>query len=75
MTESAGLERGYRRLLACYPRAYRREHADEILAVLMAGAGEEQRRPRLAESAEPVLERPEDAPAGPGAHVREPAVG
>jgi hypothetical protein len=36
MTESAGLERGYRRLLACYPRAYRRDHADEILAVLMA---------------------------------------
>ena len=52
MTESAGLERGYRRLLACYPRAYRRDHADEILAVLMAGAGEEQRRPRLAESAD-----------------------
>lgn len=52
MTESAGLERGYRRLLACYPRAYRRGHADEILAVLMAGAGEEQQRPRLAESAD-----------------------
>ena len=52
VTESAGLERGYRRLLACYPRAYRRDHADEILGVLMAGAGEDQRRPRLAESAD-----------------------
>ena len=51
MTESSGLEQGYRRLLAWYPSAYRREHADEILAVLMAGAGEGQRRPRLAESA------------------------
>jgi hypothetical protein len=39
-------------LLAWYPRAYRREHADEILAVLMASAGEGQRRPRLAESAD-----------------------
>jgi hypothetical protein len=52
MTESSGLEQGYRRLLACYPRGYRREHAEEILAVLMAGAGKDQRRPRLAESAD-----------------------
>ncbi len=52
MTDSAGLEQGYRRLLAWYPRAYRREHADEILTVLMASAGEGQRRPRLAESAD-----------------------
>ena len=51
MTESSGLEQGYRRLLAWYPGAYRREHEDEILGVLMAGAGEGQRRPRLAESA------------------------
>ena len=51
MTEPSGLERGYRRLLAWYPGAYRREHEDEILGVLMAGAGEGQRRPRLAESA------------------------
>ena len=54
MTGSPGLERGYRRLLAWYPRAYRREHEDEILGVLMAGAGEGQRRPRLAESANVV---------------------
>jgi hypothetical protein len=52
MTDSPDLERGYRRLLACYPRAFRREHAEEVLAVLMAGAPEGQRRPRLAESAD-----------------------
>ena len=50
MTDSAHLERGYRRLLACYPRAFRREHAEEVLAVLMASAPEGQKRPRLAES-------------------------
>src|SRR6202044_869632 len=52
MTDSPGLERGYRRLLACYPRAFRREHAEEVLAVLMASAPEGQKRPRLAESAD-----------------------
>ena len=52
MSESAGLEQAYRRLLAWYPRAFRRDHADEILGVLMAGAGEGQRRPRLAEAAD-----------------------
>ncbi len=52
MTDSPDLERGYRRLLACYPRAFRREHAEEVLAVLMAGAPDGQKRPRLAESAD-----------------------
>ena len=52
MTGSSGLEQGYRRLLACYPRVYRREHAEEILAVLMASAPQGQKRPRLAESAD-----------------------
>jgi hypothetical protein len=51
MSDSASLERRYRRLLACYPRAFRREHEQEILAVLMAGADEEQQRPRLGEAA------------------------
>jgi hypothetical protein len=49
MTESAGLERGYRRLLAAYPHSFRREQEEEILAVLMAGA-RGQRRPSLAEA-------------------------
>jgi hypothetical protein len=51
MSESADLERRYRRLLAGYPAAFRREHEQEILAVLMAGADEEQERPRLGEAA------------------------
>jgi hypothetical protein len=52
MSDSAGLERRYRRLLACYPRAFRRELEQEILAVLMAGADEGQQRPRLGEAAD-----------------------
>jgi hypothetical protein len=51
MRSSRQLERRYRRVLRFYPKAFRREHEQEILAVLMAGAAEGQRRPRLAESA------------------------
>jgi hypothetical protein len=51
VTGAAGLERGYRRLLACYPARFRGEHGDELLAVLLAGARDGQRRPGLAESA------------------------
>ena len=50
MSESAGLERRYRRLLSCYPRVFRHEHEQEILAVLMASADEGQQRPRLGEA-------------------------
>jgi hypothetical protein len=52
MTDQANLERGYRRLLAWYPRAFRRENGHEILAVLMACTPDGQRRPGLAESAD-----------------------
>jgi hypothetical protein len=52
MTDQADLERGYRRLLAWYPPQFRRENGQEILAVLMAGARDGQRRPGLAESAD-----------------------
>jgi hypothetical protein len=55
MTDTADLERRYRRLLKCFPARYRREHEQEILSVLMAGAGEGQRRPGLADSADLVL--------------------
>lgn len=51
MTDPASQERRNRRLLACYPRAFRREHTEEMLAVLMAGA-RQGRRPSLAESAD-----------------------
>jgi hypothetical protein len=52
MTNSRRLERRYRRLLAFYPKAFRREHEEEILSVLMASAAAGQQRPRLAESAD-----------------------
>jgi hypothetical protein len=52
MTDAADLERRYRRLLVCYPAAFRHEHEQEILSVLMAGAEEGQRWPRLAEAAD-----------------------
>jgi hypothetical protein len=54
MTESSHLERRYRRLLAWYPQAFRREHEEEMLVVLMAGAGDGRRRPGLADSADLV---------------------
>jgi hypothetical protein len=54
MIGGADLERRYRRLLVCYPAAFRREHEAEILSVLMAGAAEGQRWPRLAEAADLV---------------------
>ena len=49
------LERGYRRVLACYPKAFRRESGEEVLAVLMATAHEGQRRVGLAESADLIM--------------------
>jgi hypothetical protein len=54
MTEPTGLEQGYRRLLAWYPRAFWREHEEEMLAVLMASARPGQRRPGLVESADVI---------------------
>ncbi len=55
MTDAADLERRYRRLLKCFPARYRREHEEEIVSVLMAGAKEGQRRPGLADSADLVV--------------------
>ncbi len=52
MTEVTDLERRYRRLLAWYPKAFRREHEDEMLVVLMAGARGGRPRPGLADSAD-----------------------
>lgn len=51
----AGLEDRYRRLLRWYPAAHRAVHQEEMLGVLMAGAGPAQGRPRLAESADLLL--------------------
>ena len=44
-SESASLERGYRRLLAWYPKWFRLQNTEEILAVLMACAQDDQTRP------------------------------
>lgn len=49
---SASLERAYRRLVALYPRSFRRENTEEIIAVLLATARENQRRPSLLEAAD-----------------------
>jgi hypothetical protein len=50
MTNLTHLERSYRRLLAFFPRAFRQEHEQEMLTVLMAGIAEGQRRPRFGEA-------------------------
>jgi hypothetical protein len=52
MNESERLERGYRRILACYPRAFRAESTEEIVAVLLSTAREGQQRVGLAEAAD-----------------------
>jgi hypothetical protein len=49
MTAVEVLERSYRRWLRCYPRAFRREHEDEMVGVLMSSAHDGQRRPDAAE--------------------------
>lgn len=51
-SSSAALERAYRRLVACYPRSFRSESTEEIIAVLLATAREGQRRPSIAEAAD-----------------------
>lgn len=52
MTHEAKLERRYRRLLAWYPRSFRRENGEELLAVLMDCAPEGRRRPGVTASAD-----------------------
>jgi hypothetical protein len=45
MIDAANLERGYRRWLRWYPKEFRDDHEEEILAVLLAGARSDQRQP------------------------------
>jgi hypothetical protein len=54
MTDQAKLERAYRRLLAWYPRRFRDENGQEMLAVLMACAAGGRRRPGLAQAADVI---------------------
>ncbi|MBM0256991.1 hypothetical protein [Micromonospora sp. 4G55] len=44
------LARRYRRLLCCYPRAYRRERGEELVALLLDTAPPGRTRPRLREA-------------------------
>ena len=50
MTNDTHLERRYRRLLAFFPKAFRREREHEVVSVLMEGSQPGQRWPRLAEA-------------------------
>ncbi len=50
MSEQVTLERSYRRILAWYPRSFRADSEDEILAVLLATAEDGQTRVGLAEA-------------------------
>ncbi len=49
------LERRYRRLLVCYPKAFRADNELEMLSVLMAGASDGQLRPRPGEVANLIV--------------------
>jgi hypothetical protein len=50
MTGTADLERKYRRLVAWYPAAFRREHEAEMLGVLMDSARDGRNRVELADT-------------------------
>lgn len=50
VTDRARLEARYRRLLGCYPKSFRNESGQEMLAVLMAMSEEDARLPGLATS-------------------------
>ncbi|MGH2861916.1 MAG: hypothetical protein ACRDLT_10495 [Solirubrobacteraceae bacterium] len=54
MSDQSQLERRYRRLLACFPAAFRSEHEDEMLVLLLACARDGRRCPGLADTADLV---------------------
>lgn len=51
MTDQSRLERRYRRWLAFYPKSFRAEREEEMVAVLMQGTDPGQNRPRAREAA------------------------
>jgi hypothetical protein len=51
MTDQSPLERRYRRWLELYPRSFRTEHEEEMVAVLMQGADPDQSHPKAGEVA------------------------
>jgi hypothetical protein len=77
MNDRERLEHGYRRLLACYPREFRRENEDEIIGVLLSTAADGQRRVGVAEAVDLIrgalrarLRLPRACPATVRAAVR-----
>jgi hypothetical protein len=54
MTDHSSLERRYRRWVALYPKSFRAEREEEMVAVLMQGADPDQTRPRAGEAADLV---------------------
>lgn len=52
MTDQSPLERRYRRWLALYPRAFRAEHEEEMVGVLMKRAAPDQSHPKVGEAAD-----------------------
>jgi hypothetical protein len=52
VSSSAQLEHAYRRLVQLYPRSFRRESTEEIIAVLLATARADQRYPSVLEAAD-----------------------
>lgn len=51
MTDQSQLERRYRRLLAFYPKGFRRQHEHEMLVVLLACARDGRRGSAVADTA------------------------
>jgi hypothetical protein len=51
MTDHSPLERRYRRWLALYPKSFRAEREDEMVAVLIESADPDQNRPHAREAA------------------------
>jgi hypothetical protein len=51
MSDQSQLERRYRRLLALYPKGFRREHGDEMLVVLLACARDGRRGSEVGDAA------------------------
>ena len=54
MTDHSSLERRYRQWLALYPKSFRAEREEEMVAVLMQAADPDQTRPRAGEAADLV---------------------
>ena len=55
MSDIAGLERRYRRMLLWFPAQHRQFYAEEMIGVLLASASDDRRRPALTDSIDIAL--------------------